>query len=219
MDLRFVPLPAWPPPATADRKSSPFRSTYSATLDLLENELFQLDARGIVIEAGFALADLRNDGWPRAGAKPIHPGIRLRFQSGAQQFVMPCDTFSAWADNLRAIALSLEALRRINRYGVTRKREQYQGFAALPAGEAHVAGPPRPEAEALFLARLIGGNDIGDVANVTRAILADPEAFREASRKAIHRAHPDTGGSDDLLREMTAACVRIATWYDAKRAR
>lgn len=37
----------------------------------------------------------------------------------------PCDTFTTLQDNLRVIALALEALRMVDRYGVTRRGEQY----------------------------------------------------------------------------------------------
>jgi hypothetical protein len=46
-----------------------------------------------------------------------------------------------WRDNLRAIALGLEALRAVNRYGITRGiGEQYAGFLQLTTG---VANPER----------------------------------------------------------------------------
>jgi hypothetical protein len=39
-----------------------------------------------------------------------------------------------WQHNVRAIALGLEALRKVDRYGITRRGEQYAGWKALPAG-------------------------------------------------------------------------------------
>lgn len=43
------------------------------------------------------------------------------------------DMFDSWQDNVRAIALSLEALRAVERWGVSKGR-QYTGFALLTAG-------------------------------------------------------------------------------------
>jgi hypothetical protein len=38
------------------------------------------------------------------------------------------------AGNSRSIGLELEALRAIDRYGITKQGEQYVGFKALPSG-------------------------------------------------------------------------------------
>lgn len=46
------------------------------------------------------------------------------------------DAFPHWQDNVRAIALGLEALRKVDRYGIGKRGEQYVGWRALPAGDA-----------------------------------------------------------------------------------
>jgi hypothetical protein len=93
----------------------------------------------------------------------------------------PCDTFDDWQDNLRAIAKSLEALRMVDRYGVTRNNEQYRGFTALGAGD--------PRASALaFIAKVTGWPE--------SQILADPNG---AYRLAASALHPDKGGSHDAF--------------------
>lgn len=143
-DIRFVSISQWPGKQTSGRDKAPFRAPYSATIDLLDKELFQLSAKDVVIQAYFDARDIRNDGWPRSSARPSQPGIILSFtrrsiwnavkqRYDVDQFSFPCDTFDSWEDNLRAIALALEALRKIDRYGVTRSGEQYKGFAQLPA--------------------------------------------------------------------------------------
>lgn len=216
IDLRFKALPVFPPPSTTDRKSSSFRSAFTGTLKLLENELYQLAARGIVIEAGFALADLRNDGWPRSGARPTHPGIVLRFESGDQQFAMPCDTYLSWTDNLRAIALVLEALRKIDRYGVTRKREQYQGFAALPASPAGYEKARAAAGEFVDLAGIQSGERLGMI----EKILTDPVTFDTIHRKAVFRLHPDLpGGDNEAWLRMVAAADTIEAHHDRRQTR
>lgn len=134
IEIAFRSLKQWPkrPTPAHQRKRSPFHSKYSDTLRDLERELAQLSAKAIVIEADCEESEIRRDGNLRADARLRGPGIVLRFESkhGAKTF--PCDTFTDWQDNLRAIALALEALRKIDRYGVTSSGEQYRGFAALP---------------------------------------------------------------------------------------
>jgi hypothetical protein len=46
------------------------------------------------------------------------------------------DQFIGWQDNVRGIALALGALRAVDRYGVTRRGEQYIGWKAIPAPAA-----------------------------------------------------------------------------------
>lgn len=155
MALRFEtrPLPAvWPngqrTPVDA-RRWGQFKATLAATMDLLEHELEQLGAvEPIVIEAGYEPHELRVDGRPRANARPRDPAVVLSFQSRFGPLRYACDTYATHDRNLRAIALALEALRAVDRYGVTRRGEQYQGWSALPpAGEN---GMSRAEAEAII---------------------------------------------------------------------
>ncbi len=54
---------------------------------------------------------------------------------GGDVYRFPCDRFKHWDDNLRAISLTLERMRAVDRYGVTLNKQQYAGFKALPAQE------------------------------------------------------------------------------------
>lgn len=137
MRLTFRPLPNWPHAVTSPRRSAHFRSTQSQTLKLLEFELIQLHALGVVVGAGFRDSDLRLDGTPRADrsqAPHLHPGVEISFESKFGRLTYATDQFEDWRHNLRAIALSLEALRAVDRYGVSKRGEQYAGWAQLPAG-------------------------------------------------------------------------------------
>src|SRR5690606_5164123 len=78
--------------------------------------------------------DIRLDGLPRANARPGHQGVVLAFDSKYGPLKYATDTFDRWQDNLRAIALGLESLRRVDRYGITKRGEQYTGWRQLPAG-------------------------------------------------------------------------------------
>lgn len=179
IDARFVPVDTWLGKKTAShaRKHSPFRASYAKTLDLLEKELNNLRAKDIVIQAFFERADIRNDGWPRSSARPKDSGVIVTFTGKSGVMSFPCDRFNGWEDNLRAIALSLEALRQVDRYGVTGNNEQYHGFARLEA-------PKDNRAEAVaFFSKVTG--------LTSREIQADaPAAYRLAARSL----HPDAGG-------------------------
>ena len=54
----------------------------------------------------------------------------------SKRLVYATDCCMFWQHNLRSIALGLEALRAVDRYGISRRGEQYAGFrAALTTGE------------------------------------------------------------------------------------
>jgi hypothetical protein len=57
-----------------------------------------------------------------------------RLLTADDTFQFAVDMFPSWQDNLRAIALGLEALRKVERYGIANRGEQYAGWAQLTAG-------------------------------------------------------------------------------------
>jgi len=196
IDARFVPIEKWPVKETAYTKRSPFRASYGDTLDLLERELKALYARDITIQAYFSRADIRNDGWPKSSARPRRPGVIVSFEKrGAwnsenrswlwEEISFPCDRFDAWEDNLRAIALALEALRKIDRYGVTYQGEQYKGWARLPA--ATPADQMTREEAAIFIA--------GYSSIPKDYILQVPGQLDRAYKIAAGVLHPDRTGT------------------------
>jgi hypothetical protein len=192
--VTFRPL-QWHGPTTPDdrRRLAPFRAGFRQTLDLLDAELWQLDARDVVVELAIGEHDLRRDGWPRAGARPTFPGVRLAFGSRHGPLVYATDSCVMWQDNLRSIALGLEALRAVDRYGVTRRGEQYRGWAAIEVRPADMG----PEAAARIVAKLAGLAEA-----VCGEIVAAPSRY---VRQAARNAHPDTGGSRELWLELQAA--------------
>ena len=195
IQLRFVPIEQWPGEQTRGRKTAQFRSTYIQTLDLLENELNYLHAKEIVLQAFISWRDLRNDGWPRSDASFTGPGVILTFESTKGPLSFPCDRYDDWQDNLRGIALSLEALRAVDRHGVTRRAEQYQGWRKIAGPAAPNNGAMDKEADALFLA----GHGLESTGAVSIAAMKGNAAARkQAYQSAAAKLHPDKpGGSHD----------------------
>lgn len=196
MDVRFHPLPTWPERSTPaeERKSGTFKAGWNDTLDLLDRELRHLDARDIVIQAGLQPADIRVDGWPRANARqPVHPGVIVSFASKHGPLRYATDVFEVWHHNVRAIALGLEALRKVDRYGISQRGEQYTGWKALGAGRPAVAGEKMTVEDA---ARLLG--DIAFAAGSAESLklIGNGELIADAYRRAVFRTHPDRPGGD-----------------------
>lgn len=135
MNITFRPLPVWPHEPTRNRPYSRFDTSYPKTVELLVREVEFLGGREITLGVGLSETDIRLDGQPRANARAMsHPGVEISFDArkyGRQAYAT--DMYADWQDNVRAIALSLEALRAVERWGVSKGR-QYTGFALLTAG-------------------------------------------------------------------------------------
>jgi len=191
MQIKFKPIEQWPTKPTAFRERSRFDSTYTQTMELLRGELSKLNARDIFIHLWLGFGQIKLDGTPYADARPTQPGVILSFTGKHGAVQIPCDTFDKWQDNLRAIALSLEALRKVDRYGCSKKGEQYRGWTALPPASSDIL---TPQDAANFIAQYC--------IYPPHAIVKELDAaYKEAARKC----HPDTGGTHELFLKLQKA--------------
>jgi hypothetical protein len=192
MEIIFRPIDQWPREQTRTPKRSQFKTQYSTTLQLLDRELVTLRAKNIVIQIDLTESDIRLDGLPRSTAKPASPRVILSFDSKHGPLKYYSDTFDAWQDNLRAIALGLEHLRAVDRYGITKRGEQYTGWKALPGPGPQLTPPTMTIEEASIVIANWGQWSSAEVFN-------DPEKRRAAYRHAVKRAHPDAGGTPECF--------------------
>lgn len=191
---QFRPL-RWTGPVTPHAQRRPgytFRAGYEDTLDLLFREIGQLDGTNVVIEVDIAERDIRVDGLPKARARwGSNPGVVVSFASRFGPLRYATDSFTDWQANLRAVALSLEALRKVDRYGVSKRGEQYTGWKAIEASRnGHFA---TADAAADWMRQY--------AALTLRLELADTQDAngRSAGWAGLYRAmakrmHPDQGG-------------------------
>lgn len=200
LNAHFARLDSWPGPRTESRKAGTFRANWLSTLDLLEYELGKLRAKDIVIqlEDPEGIKGIRNDGSYRMVSQSYFTskaGVVLTFESAKGSISMPCDRYEDWKDNLRAIALALEALRAVDRYGVTRGNEQYKGWARLEA--------PQPETD-----REGAIQTIASILNAPRDEVAkNPAAFIKEARI---RYHPDGVTDPGMKKQRHEMSVLIA---------
>lgn len=178
---------------------SPFRSSYRTTLEQLDRELWHLGATDVILQVDVDQVDLRLDGQLRANTVPQHPGVILTIETTERgTLVFDTDRWRDWQGNLRGIALGLEALRKIERYGIADAGQQFAGYAELPAT---AMGGLTLEGAAELLLSMAGEPDEYPAATV----LADLKLAESLYRAAAYKHHPDRGGDVAIMAALTEA--------------
>ena len=162
-----------------------------AVSDGVERIRKQLDQMGVrdynlVISTNLKL---RLDGWPRGDQpEPSDPGVAVYWRAGtkddAPRRCMAIDRYYRVADNLAAIAATLEAMRAIERHGGAEILDRaFTGFAALPnpAGAGHWTS----------------------ILDVPPAASADDVNAQYRRLRSLH--HPDRGGNADQFGQIQRA--------------
>ncbi len=173
----------WPAgrPRAKRRQNAQFQLSLAKARDHLMNEVRLLNGRQPVLSSNL---ELRLDGLPYANQKqPDDPGIAVYFTYKDKQHCFACDDWRKVEDNLRAIGKTIEALRGIARWGTGDMMERaFQGFVALPSPVQwwHVLG----------------------FESATGLNLNEVEI---RYKKLAMQRHPDRGGSDDAMTELTWA--------------
>lgn len=205
MDFQFRPIEGWPGRHTpvTQRKRAQFKATYPQTLALLERELGYLKAKHVVLQVALDESQIRLDGLPYAKARPRHSGVILAFESKHGPLSYPCDTYDHWESNLRAIALGLEALRAVDRYGVTKTGAQYRGWQRLDA--------PEPLDPAEFVSRGTGFS--------AEEVRLSPVVRQEAYRVRAKKLHPDAGGSNESMMQLNRAYQELGAIPKEQKAK
>ena len=115
--------------------------------------------------------------------EPEDSGVAVYFKLSREMRVIACDKWQTVRENLHAAALSIEALRGLERWGASEiVPRAFRGFIALPEPESndwyHELGVP-PD--------------------------ATPDEITAAYRARLKEAHPDAGGSVDELHRVRRA--------------
>lgn len=144
----------------------------------------QLDRLGATVPTLSTNVSLRLDGRPRGSEEPADPGAAIYFSFKGKATVLACDRYLRCADNIAALAAHIDALRRIERYGVGTIEQALAGYKALPA----------------------------DTAANWRAVFGFPKEARptleqvDTAYKALARLkHPDVGGTEIEMAHLNRA--------------
>ena len=122
----------WPSdqPRTRVRREGNFKVTFGQARDELQQELDRHKATKVVLSTNI---ELNLSGLPRSGIEPADPGVAVYFERKGKPLVVACDSYHKVTHNLRAVGLTLRALRDVERYAASELLERaFTGFAALP---------------------------------------------------------------------------------------
>lgn len=188
---------AWPVgwKRTAHPRKARYEVSLEAALTDLCGELRLMGGRNIVVSSN---VPTRRDGLPRSGlSEPTDRGVAVYWDAReVKPMVVACDTWNTVRANVRAIGLTVAALRQIERTGASQLLERaFTGFAALPA---QAGTTQRSWREVLG----INGGPL------------NRDRLDEAYKRAVRTAHPDLGGSHEAMVEVNAAyrfaCMEVS---------
>lgn len=177
--------------------------SFSEALIELRSELSRLGAANAVITTDLPV---RRDGIPYAATGRVSdPGVAVWFmlpddRGVASERVLACDRWLTHAENMRALALTIEAMRGLDRWGVAGAVSRvFAGFTALPPGTGdEVLSTPRAKPWREVLGPWPASYDaLPDEAALALA--------RVHHRKLITEHHPDRGGDPARAAEINAA--------------
>ena len=136
---------------------------------------------------------VRLDGLPYSNQKePQDPGVAIYWKRQGKDQVMATDTYDRVADNLAAIAASLEAIRAIERHGGSQIMDRaFLGFTALPAPEQW--------------------RDVLEMPQDAPTHKTVREVARDHYMRLAKKHHPDNGGNAEQMARINRA------WSDAQR--
>lgn len=179
----------WPEgwPRTKYPQKARFSTGQNRAQSAIVRELNLLGAKDIVISTNL---EIRRDGLPYVNQTRLDDaGVAVYFDREGNNQCIPCDKWSTVADNMQAIAKTIEALRGLERWGAKDMVDAaFRGFKALPESVIITEAPwysvlgVEPDAPASFI--------------------------RNAYRDLVKKHHPDVGGDPKEFERIQQAYKR-----------
>lgn len=163
--------------------------TLPTARERLVDQLGRLEAGAIIVSTNM---ELTRYGEPRADRKaPDDPGVAVYFELHGKDRVLACDKWDSVAGNMAAIANHIDAIRRVDRYGVGTLDQAFAGYDALPPPGATAKIPWR---------KVLGFEDFPGGA------LPLKNDIEIAYRNLARQFHPDLqGGSNEAMAMLNSA--------------
>lgn len=190
--IRIIARPWQNPVPAKNAKKAAYTARWISIVQMLQHELNMIGAKEVIIEMDIDLDDIRNDGWIRSSATPRSPGVRLFFQSKHGPLTYETGAWKHWEHNVYAIARTLAAQRAIARDGCVKGDQAYRGWKALPGGEPVAAAEWADHKAAMAFLMQVAGISV-------------PGTLEMVYRQAAKYAHPDVGGSEELMKKVNRA--------------
>ena len=187
MTVEAFPL-SWPRgwERTRYRKEGSFSVTFARARDELLAEIKRLNGKLPIISSNM---ELRRDGLPYATQPALaDPGIAVYFTYKNKPMCFACDKYTKVEANMRAIQLTISAIRGIERWGASDMMERaFTGFVALEHGGEHWSS----------VLGLANGSSRSEI----------DAAYRKL--RSLH--HPDRGGDPEQFQRVQRAYEQATT--------
>ncbi len=172
----------WPQTPRDKREKGSFQSTLPGALASLAKEVERLGGTGLILSSNYTLGV----------SSPIDPGVVAYFTYDKAQVAIPCDRWMKIEHNVRVIALTIEAMRGMERWGAKHMiKAMFSGFKALPAPA-----------------------DLRDWWDILECRSDSSREVAQANfRRLAKDCHPDNGGTDERMSLVNSA------WERAKKER
>jgi len=166
-------------PGQQKPKKAQVSLSVAAAVERLEYQLGEIGATNPVLSTN---VEPTLTGRPRGNAAdPQDVGAAVYFKLNGADRVLACDKWTRVADNIAALAAHIDAIRRIDRYGVGSLDQAFRGYTALQPATCEwwlVLGVPRD---------------------------APMEKIEAAFTKLAKEHHPDRGGDVNQMSRLTEA--------------
>lgn len=161
------------------RRKAQIILSVAAAVERLDYQLHEIGAVHIVLSTN---VEPTLSGRPRGNAAdPEDVGAAVYFKLNGADRVLACDKWTRIADNIAALAAHIDALRRIERYGIGDMNQAFRGYTALQPATCEwwlVLGVPRD---------------------------SSLEKIDAAFTKLAKEHHPDRGGDANQMSRLTEA--------------
>lgn len=187
---------SWPRTQEPERHGT-FRKQLGREVTEIAEQVRLMGGEYLVISSN--LKYRKTDGLPYANqSQPEDRGVAVYFMLDNDQVCIPCDKWDLVEHNMRAISLTIDALRGLERWGAKDMvRAAFQGFKSLPLP-------------------MIGRAPWYETLGIPRG--SDEEAIRRAGRELAKKYHPDThdGGDEAMMREVNSAVAEGLAYARAR---
>lgn len=140
---------------------------------MLKSEVNLMGGKSLVLSSNVTLGS----------ENPKDPGVVAYFELRGQNIAIPCDRWDKVSTNVKAIALTIEAMRGMERWGAKDMiTAMFKGFMALPERT---------------------GPSIWDILGIAAG--SNEQQIMDAWRRKAQLLHPDKGGSHEAMTALNEA--------------